>query len=140
MKKLILMTVCILAVYGQTTAQENNKIIVKVDQINSSEGTVNVALFNSEKDFLNTPFMSKVKVAAQGELEFEFAGVPNGEYTISIYHDENGNGELDKNFIGIPNEPYGVSLEGKSMFGPPSYRDAMFILANENARLIISLD
>lgn len=140
MKKLILMTVCILGVYGQTIAQENNKIIVKVDQINSSEGTINVAIFNSEKDFLNTPFMSKVKKASTGELEFEFAGVPNGEYTVSIYHDENENGELDKNFIGIPDEPYGVSLEGKSMFGPPSYKDARFTLENNNARLIISLD
>ena len=139
MKKLILMTVCILGVYGQTIAQENNKIIVKVDQINSSEGTINVAIFNSEKDFLNTPFMSKVKKASTGELEFEFA-VPNGEYTVSIYHDENENGELDKNFIGIPDEPYGVSLEGKSMFGPPSYKDARFTLENNNARLIISLD
>jgi uncharacterized protein (DUF2141 family) len=140
MKKLVLMIVCLLAVYGHIYAQGNNKIIVKVDQINSAEGTINVALFNSEKDFLNKPFMSKVKKANTGELEFEFEDVPNGEYTISIYHDENENGELDKNFIGIPDEPYGVSREGRSMFGPPNYDDAKFILANENAKLIISLD
>jgi len=140
MKKLVLMTVCLLTVYGHVYAQGNNKIIVKVDRINSADGTINVALFNSEKDFLNKAFMSKVKKANTGELEFEFEDVPNGEYTISIYHDENENGELDKNFIGIPDEPYGVSREGRSMFGPPNYDDAKFILANENAKLIISLD
>jgi uncharacterized protein (DUF2141 family) len=140
MKKLILMIVCMLGVYGHSNAQGNNKIVVKVDKINSSEGTVNVALFNSEKDFLNKPFMSKIKDATSGELEFEFDGVPNGEYTISIYHDVNMNGELDKNFIGIPNEPYGVSQEGRSMFGPPNYSDAKFSIANENTRLVISLD
>ena len=140
MKKLGLIIVCVLGVYGNINAQGNNKIIVKVDQINSSKGTVNVAIFNSEKDFLNKPYLSKVKEASPGELEFVFEGVPNGEYTVSIYQDENKNGELDKNFIGIPNEPYGVSLEGRSMFGPPNYKDAKFMLENENARLIISLD
>ena len=140
MKKSVLMIVCLLSVYGHIYAQGNNKIIVKVDRINSAEGTINVALFNSEEDFLNKPFMSKVKNANTGELEFEFENVPNGEYTISIYHDENENGELDKNFIGLPDEPYGVSREGRSMFGPPNYDDAKFILANENAKLIISLD
>lgn len=140
MKTLGLVIVCALAVYGNIKAQGNNRILVKVEQINSSNGTINVAIFNSEEDFLNTPFMTKVKEATKGELEFEFEGIPNGEYTISIYHDENENGELDKNFMGIPNEPYGVSLKGKSMFGPPSYKDARFTLDNENARLIISLD
>jgi len=140
MKKLVLAIVCVLGAFVNINAQGNNKILVKVEQINSSNGIVNVAIFNSEEDFLNTPFMSKVKEATNGELEFEFEDVPNGEYTISIYHDENENGKLDKNFIGIPSEPYGVSLEGKSMFGPPSYKDAMFTLENENARLIISLD
>lgn len=140
MKKLVLVIVCVIGVFGNISAQGNNTILVKVEQINSSNGTINVAIFNSEEDFLNTPFMSKVKEATNGELEFEFEGIPNGEYTISIYHDENENGELDKNFIGIPSEPYGVSLEGKSMFGPPSYKDARFTLDNENVRLTISLD
>ena len=140
MKNLVLVIVCVLGVYGHINAQSNNMIIVKVDQINLSKGTVNVAIYNSEKDFLNIAFMSKVKDANSGELEFVFESVPNGEYTVSIYQDENENGALDKNFIGIPNEPYGVSLEGKSMFGPPSYKDAKFTLENGNARLIISLD
>ena len=140
MKKLIVVTACILGVYGFIKAQSTNKITVKVEEIGNSNGTINIALFNSEKEFLNTPFMQDIKPAESGEIEFEFSGVPNGEYTISIYHDENENGELDKNFIGIPSEPYGVSLAGKSMFGPPSYKDAMFTLDNENAKLTISLD
>ena len=140
MKKLILMMALVTGVYGQGFTQTNNKIIVNVEHVNSTKGSVNVAIFNSEETFLNTPFLSKSKDANSGTMIFKFDGIPNGEYTISIYHDENENGELDKNFIGIPNEPYGVSLEGKSMFGPPSYEDARFTLENENASLSISLD
>jgi uncharacterized protein (DUF2141 family) len=71
---------------------------------------------------------------------FEFEGVQNGEYTISIYHDENKNGELDKNMYGMPIEPYGVSKEGKSMFGPPNYKDALFAVKDINVSLKITLD
>ena len=127
-------------VYATSFAQTNNKIIVKVEQINSAEGSINVAVFNSEKTFLKTPFLTQSADAKTGEMIFEFEEVPNGEYTISIYHDMNENGELDKNLMGIPNEPYGVSKEGKSMFGPPSYQDALFTVENINVDLKISLD
>ena len=140
MKKLMLMIILTSGVYGLSFAQEKNRIIVNVDNIRSTNGTVRVALFNSEKEFLNEPFLSHSKNATVGEMKFEFEEVPNGEYTVSIYQDVNKNGELDKNFMGIPNEPYGISREGKQMFGPPSYNDAKFSLANTNARLTISLD
>jgi len=140
MKKLILMMALVTGVYGQGFTQTNNKIIVNVKHVSSTKGSVKVTVFNSEETFLNTPFLSKSKDANSGTMVFEFDEIPNGEYTISIYHDENENGELDKNFIGIPSEPYGVSLEGKSMFGPPSYKDARFTLENESTSLSISLD
>lgn len=140
MKKLTLIIALLTTSVSFLSAQESNKILIKVDQIKSSEGTINVAIFNSKKDFLNNPFLSKTMKASSGELNFEFDNVPNGEYTVSIFHDINGNGELDTNFMGIPDEPYGVSKEGKSMFGPPNYNDAKFTLMNESASLIISLD
>jgi len=140
MKQLMLMIGLVAGVYATSFAQTNNKIIVKVEHINSAEGSINVAIFNSEKTFLNTPFLTKSEDAKTGEMIFEFEEVPNGEYTISIYHDMNENGELDKNLMGIPNEPYGVSKEGKSMFGPPSYKDALFTVENMNVDLKISLD
>jgi len=134
------MIALVTGVYGQSSAQNSNKIIVKVEQINSTKGTINVAIFNSEEDFLEKPFVSKSKKASTGEMEFEFLGLADGEYTVSIYQDENENGELDTNFMGIPDEPYGVSLDGRNMFGPPSYKNAKFSLKNDNARLRISLD
>jgi uncharacterized protein (DUF2141 family) len=140
MKKLILIIALVTTAVGTSSAQDSNKIIVTVNQIESSEGTIKIAVFNSKEEFLGKAFLSKSIDASPGQLRFEFDEVPNGEYTISIYHDENGNNELDTNFIGIPNEPYGISLEGKSMFGPPNYNDAKFTLLNESTSLIISLD
>jgi uncharacterized protein (DUF2141 family) len=136
----MLMIIVISGAYGQSAAQSANRIIVEVDHIKSTIGTVNVAVFNSEKDFLETPYLSMKKDADTTGLVFEFTGIPNGEYTVSLYHDENQNGKLDRNFMGIPDEPYGVSKEGRRMFGPPSYAGAAFKLEDYNVRLTISLD
>jgi uncharacterized protein (DUF2141 family) len=140
MKNVILMIALVTGVYGQSSAQNSNKIIITVEQINSTKGTINVAVFNSEESFLGKPFVSESKKAKTGELEFEFSGLADGEYSVSIYQDENENGELDTNFMGIPDEPYGISLEGRNMFGPPSYKNAKFTLKDESARLRITLD
>ena len=37
-------------------------------------------------------------------------GLPEGEYAISLFHDENENKELDTNFIGIPKEAFGSTI------------------------------
>ena len=140
MKKLVLVIAIVSGVFGSTFSQEKNRIIVNVDEIQSTKGTIRVALFNSQKEFLSSPFKSQAQDAEVGEIVFEFSDIPNGNYSISVYHDVNENKELDKNFMGIPNEPYGISREGKQMFGPPSYNEAMFTLENTNARLTISLD
>ncbi len=139
MKKLFLTLAIVAGVYGLSSAQTTHKLVVKVTNIQSSKGNVGVAVFNSKESFLGKPFVSKSKKAKTGEMIFELE-VPNGDYTISVMHDENKNGELDSNFMGIPTEPYGISMDGKSMFGPPSYEDALFAIADKNVKLTIKID
>lgn len=139
MKKLILMIALVAGAYGYGIAQSNANLIVNVNQIKSSKGAINVTIYNSEEDFLKRAFMQKKKDAKPNALVFEFEDVPKGKYTVSVIHDENENGELDKNFMGIPSEPYGISKEGKSNFGPPSYKKSLFTIDNSDVTLSISL-
>ena len=60
-----------------------------------------------------------------------------GEYTIKIYHDENGNGIHDKNILGIPKEDYAFSNNAVASIGPPDYEKAKFELKNN---LIITIN
>jgi uncharacterized protein (DUF2141 family) len=139
MKKLLLTLAIVAGSYGLSSAQTTNKLEVKVTNIESNKGSIGVAVFNSENTFLGNPFVKDSRKAKSGEMTFELE-VPNGEYTVSVMHDENKNGELDKNFMGIPSEPYGISMEGKSMFGPPVYDDAVFAVADKNVKLTIKID
>ena len=115
------------------------KLTVNVKNIQSSEGKILVGLFNSEETFLEKAFQKASEEAKEDQMQFEFDNVPEGTYTISVIHDKNNNGSLDKNMIGIPTEPYGISMDGKSMFGPPSYEDAVFKVTDKNLTLHISL-
>ena len=67
--------------------------------------------------------------------------LPEGEYAILLYHDENANGKLDKNVFGMPKERYGFS---NNEFGPhgskPTFEKALFKVGpNELVELEIQL-
>jgi len=63
--------------------------------------------FTSFKDSYRHKIIKSPK--SKGKLELTFADIPNGEYGVALFEDENGNGKLDRNFLGIPTEGYGLS-------------------------------
>jgi uncharacterized protein (DUF2141 family) len=58
--------------------------------------------------------------------ECAFAGVPAGEYAVTLFHDENKNGKFDSNFIGYPLEGYGFSNNVAPQFKAPSFDETKF--------------
>jgi len=120
--------------YGQASS-----VSVEITNIKSDEGSIMIGLFDSEKNFLGKAFKGEIVKAIKGKVKVTFNELPKGIYAISVIHDENENGNLDTNFMGIPNEPYGISMDGKNMFGPPSYEKAKFEVADKDLSLSISL-
>jgi uncharacterized protein (DUF2141 family) len=121
-----------LLVSGSLSTFAQHKLVVKVKNIKQSEGTVRVALFNSEDTFLDKAFQGKSVKANGSEVSIEFADLPAGEYALSVFHDANDNGELDKNFMGIPREGFGFGNNAMGTFGPPSFEKAKFKLSSES--------
>jgi len=58
--------------------------------------------------------------------ECAFAGVPAGDYAVTLFHDENKNGKFDSNFIGYPLEGYGFSNNVAPKFKAPSFDETKF--------------
>mgnify|MGYP000073686036 FL=1 len=56
--------------------------------------------------------------------------VPEGDYAVLLFVDENGNGELDRNFIGIPREPIALSNNYRPK-GPPNFNRARLTLSDD---------
>lgn len=112
------------------------KLEVTVKNIKEIKGTIRIALYNNEKDFLENFLQGKsVKVTAN-EAKIVFENLKPGDYAVSVFHDENENEKLDSGFMGIPNEPYGFSNDAMGIFGPPSFEKAKVSLTADKASVI----
>lgn len=133
-------TALILSIFFLTCgfqAVENTTLRVEVTNLENKASTkVWVSVF-SEKDFLEKSVQTKSVTASGNKVMVEF-DLPQGEYAVSTYQDINSNGKLDRYVIGKPKEPYGFSNNVKP-FGPPSYKDCRFTLANSPKSISISL-
>ncbi|MFO7592720.1 MAG: DUF2141 domain-containing protein [Pseudomonadota bacterium] len=113
---------------------------IVVEDIESSEGSVRLALYNDPKTFRKEEKSLTVlsKDAAEGSLEFLIEGLDPGRYALIVYHDADGNGKMNR-FLGmIPTEGYGLS-NNPEVSGPPAFEDAVFELNEEGGRVEVIL-
>ncbi|WP_181259270.1 DUF2141 domain-containing protein [Pseudoduganella armeniaca] len=112
---------------------------VGVEGLKNANGQVLVAVFDRAADFLKQPVRVAAVTARQGTVKVSIAGLPAGDYAVSVFQDENGNGKLDKNVVGMPVEPYGFSNDAAGSYGPPSFQDATVRLADSGGSATITL-
>ncbi len=109
----------------QLNAQDHGNLHVIVTNIKQSEGSIQLAIYNSEETFMKDALSTQtVKADTSGTVLVVFSDLPYGDYALSIFHDINDNEELDTNFMGIPKEPFGFSNNSMGAFGPPSFEKA----------------
>lgn len=122
----------------QVEAQSNFKITVTIAEADSNDGTMFIALYNSETGFLNTALKGTKSIIKSQQCTVSFEDIPEGTYAVSVFHDENDNGKMDTTFFGIPSEDYGCSNDASGFMGPPKWEDAKFQL-KENKSIKITL-
>jgi outer membrane protein len=97
-------------------------------------GIVAFVLFDSANTFGDLRDPAKVvRQPVDGRMVYRIENLPQGEYALMVYYDENDNDRIDKNFIGIPKEPLGFSNRYEPK-GPPSYSRAVFVLEEGESR------
>jgi len=132
----------LLSIINFISYSQNEGIVVTVNGFKTDKGKCLLYLYNSKKGF-PTDADKTVKILTgdifNGKSTILLKDIADGEYAITVIHDENGNGELDTNFIGMPKEGVGVSNNAKGSFGPPSYEDAKFQLSKKSLTLSITI-
>jgi uncharacterized protein (DUF2141 family) len=112
---------------------------VEVQNIQSKQGAVFVALFKPGKDFPEgTPFEGK-KSAVDGKNALVTFSVEPGDYAVAVYHDENNNGKMDKRMFGIPKEPYGMSNNFRPTVSAPKFSDCQFTVGQSDKKISIQI-
>jgi len=120
-------------------AQEG--INVSVTNLRNNKGFVLISLFRECVGYPDEPAQAfrKARVAINNKSSsFVFSGLPGGNYSMAILHDENDDRKMNTNFFGIPKEGYGFSNNVMGVFGPPYCSRASFRhIANSGTQIII---
>ena len=112
---------------------------IKVDlDCSWAKGPVVAMVFDSPEGFrgLKGPLSEEVVLCEEG---IRLIGLPQDDFALVVYFDQNNNGRLDRNFLGIPSEPIGFS-GGYKPKGPPQYAKAVITSHDlEQAPLVIDV-
>lgn len=119
---------------------QNGDLTVTITNIESISGTINIGLYNNADNFPKEEKEYKLTILEVEAVEFTytFKDLPQGDYAIALFHDENRDDECNRNFLGIPNEGYGFSNNIKPTFSAPSFADTKFQLEDSKS-ITISL-
>ncbi|MGB7394019.1 MAG: DUF2141 domain-containing protein [Pricia sp.] len=114
-------------------AFSQNTLNVSIDGVKSSTGNISVALYNQEDGFLkfDRVYKSDSTLARKGNTKLSIVDLPEGDYALAIFHDENANNILDVNWLGIPTETVGFSNAKMKTFGPPSFEECVFKITSD---------
>ncbi len=117
-----------------------NQIAIDVLDVPSSKGKISVAVYNSKEGFLKFDKVFKCDsiIAEKGITHIAIKDLPEGEYALAIFHDENGNDKLDTNWLGIPKEKVAFSNAKMKTFGPPPFKECVFKVAKDT-KITVSL-
>jgi uncharacterized protein (DUF2141 family) len=114
-------------------------LTVEVAGLKDARGTVMVAVYDRADNFLKQPVRTAAADAQTAPVRLVIAGLPAGDYALSVFNDANGNGKLDKNPVGMPIEPYGFGNDAAGSYGPPGYQASLVHLPAAGATTTIHL-
>ena len=80
-------------------AQDKHTITIEFTGMESDKGSLFVALYNKETDFLKKPCRRKIVEIKNKKATAVFEGILPGVYAVSSFHDENDNKKMDTNEI-----------------------------------------
>lgn len=122
-----------------TTTSEAADLKVNINGINEAKGEVFVALYNTADLWMKKPINGQRAAAVKGTTTITFTNLPEGEYALSAFHDEDGDKKMARNAMGMPTEPWGFSKDAMGMYGPPSFDEAKVVVPAAGVSIVINL-
>ena len=106
-------------------AQDVN-FTIQVTGFQKASGQIRIAVYNKENGFLTPERVYKrIVLEVNQSILKHTVRLPQGNYAIVLYQDNNSNGICDKNFLGIPIERYGFSNNIRPILSAPSFNSTM---------------
>lgn len=119
-------------------AQKLELEIVNIDT--EKKGNIKIAIYDSKDNFLKEgKFIRRhAQWVTHTTHVVVFDSLPAGNYSVSLFHDENLDNKLNSNFLFIPKEGYGFSNNPK-LYGPPKWDKTNFYFDGDDLKIQISI-
>jgi uncharacterized protein (DUF2141 family) len=101
----------------------SSTLTVQVTGIRNAKGKIRATLYRDTKFVENRDAEVDAKSLT---AKVVFDNIPQGVYTVNLFHDENMNGKMDTNFFGVPVEGYGMSNNPKKRMSKPGFDETNF--------------
>jgi len=130
MKKIILSIV--LAILAVIAVNAQNKVAVHVTGIDNLKGELFVSLLDVETP-LGGCTKGQIVNVDRNTILVVFENVPDGEYMVAMFQDENSNKKLDSGQFGVPVEKYGFSrnVDPAQLGRPPLFDECKFAVSGD---------
>jgi uncharacterized protein (DUF2141 family) len=118
------------------------KIGIHITNI-KNKGTLIIGLYNKAESFRKPDGAYKtISIDPKGadQVTINFDNLPDGEYAIALFQDNNENKKMDTGAFGNPKEPYAFSNNVKPRFSAPGFADCKFIVQQANIQEIILIN
>lgn len=110
-----------------SAAVANGTLSVTVSGVENDTGVVHVTLYDEAANYPDDGFARVETVdASTGSVSVTFGDLPDGDYAISVLHDEDEDGEVRSNGLGIPREGVGVSNNYLRGMRRPTFERSQF--------------
>jgi uncharacterized protein (DUF2141 family) len=107
---------------------------LEINGIKINNGTIYVAIYSNENDYNRENAFVKLTLEPDSATLNYNLDLPDGEYVVTLFQDNNSNGKLDTNIFGIPKEPVGITnYNGR---GRPGGFQKLKVVVNNNAAKI----
>jgi uncharacterized protein (DUF2141 family) len=133
-KQLFLATITFLLL---TTTAFAGTVEFNINGVNDDSSKLYVQIFKGEDNYQNGNAESAtITTSKDGKASIIFSNLDKGDYALRFFHDQNNNGKLETNLFGMPVEGYGFSNNAQPNFGPVSYQQIRFSVAEDDGKVI----
>ena len=127
---------------GCTGPASATRLIVRVDNVRSSQGLIAVTLYpdKSSKFLQKRGSLYVGRVPARQGTTVACIHVPQpGIYAVAVYHDADADRSFDRTGIGLPDEGFGFSGNPPTFLGMPNFSRVRINVARSGVRTTIRL-
>jgi uncharacterized protein (DUF2141 family) len=116
----------LLGTAAPASAQSPGAVLVRVENVRSSEGHVRVELCTSDTFLTDNCIFGGEAAAHEGETVVTLTDVPPGVYAVQAFHDANDDHKVNRGAFGIPREDIGFSHDAPLGLHGPKFTKAAF--------------